>query len=68
MRMLVLAQCHVPMVLQLMNKMVCLMVASVQLGVISQDNLSDEASGLQVVNEELPGFDDTSVREIGATR
>ena len=66
--MLVLAQCHVPMVLQLMNKMVCLMVASVQLGVISQDNLSDEASGLQVVNEELPGFDDTSVREIGATR
>ena len=44
------------------------MVDSVQLVVISQDNLSDEASGLQVVNEELPGFDDMSVREIGGNK
>ena len=33
-------------------------VGSVQLVVTSQDNLVDEASGLQVENEELPAFDD----------
>ena len=43
-------------------------VGSVQLVVISQDNLGDEASGLQVENEELPAFDDMSVQEIGGNK